>query len=257
MAANNPLIRLWPAAVLALLAACSSIPSHGYYKNDGPLGTVNTAELHNAVPIPVTISPIGNSPYTVFGTRYYPLASACGYRARGIASWYGRRFYKQRTSDGERYNMFAMTAASKVLPLPSFVRVTDLHNGRSVVVRVNDRGPFLDNRLIDLSYAAAAKLGMIGAGIAPVEVVDVDVGCRRQGDVVQVGSFRSSADAARLSRQLVHLGFSAVRVSHIQVHGVRWYAVRIGPFADTTLRKRAIARLRRSHLPALTIVSAR
>ncbi|MHB1586166.1 MAG: septal ring lytic transglycosylase RlpA family protein [Acidiferrobacteraceae bacterium] len=256
MAANNPLIRLWPAAVLALLAACSSVPSHGYYRNDGPLGAVNTTKLHNAVPRPVTLSRVGNAPYTVFGIHYYPLASACGYRARGIASWYGRRFYKHLTSDGERYNMFAMTAASKVLPLPSFVRVTDLQNGRSVVVRVNDRGPFLDNRLIDLSYAAAAKLDMIGRGTAPVEVVDVDVDCRPQGDLIQVGSFRSPADAARLSRHLVHLGFATVRVNHVQVHGVRWYAVRVGPFPDTMLRERAIDRLRQSHLPALTVVAA-
>ncbi|MHB8414339.1 MAG: septal ring lytic transglycosylase RlpA family protein [Acidiferrobacteraceae bacterium] len=253
---DNRLKRLWPAAVLALLGACSTIPSHGYYKNDGPLGAVNPANIHSAVPKPVTLSPFGNAPYRVFGTKYYPLHSACGYRARGIASWYGRRFYKGRTSDGEIYNMFAMTAASKVLPLPSYVRVTDLRNGRSVIVRVNDRGPFLDNRLIDLSYAAADKLGMIGAGTAPVDVVDVDVDCQRHDHLVQVGSFRRQADARRLSLRLDRMGIGPVRVNAVHVRGALWYAVRIGPFVDPALQARAIRRLRQRDLPALEIVAA-
>ncbi|MHB1950001.1 MAG: septal ring lytic transglycosylase RlpA family protein [Acidiferrobacteraceae bacterium] len=253
---NRFLIRLLAPAALVVLGACSTVPSHGYYKNDGPLSGRGNVARHSAVPRPVKPSPFGNSPYTVFGTRYYPLASACGYRARGIASWYGRRFYRGRTSDGERYNMFAMTAASTVLPLPSYVRVTDLNNGRSVVVRVNDRGPFLDHRLIDLSYAAAAKLDMLGSGTAPVEVVDVDVGCRAPAGLVQVGSFRSVARAERLSGELVHLGFKAVHVVPIRAHGERWYVVRIGPFADRVLRARAVAALRRSHLPAMVVVAA-
>ena len=117
----------------------------------------------------------GNPPfYSVFGKRYYVLSSSVGYRERGVASWYGPGFHKMRTSIGERYDMYGMTAAHKTLPLPAYVRVTNLQNGRSVVVRVNDRGPFVGNRIIDLSYSAAVKLDMLHNGTAMVEVRTVD-----------------------------------------------------------------------------------
>ena len=110
----------------------------------------------------------------MFGKRYYVLSSSVGYVERGVASWYGPGFHKVRTSIGEPYDMYAMTAAHKTLPLPAYVRVTNLQNGRSVVVRVNDRGPFVDNRIIDLSYTAAAKLDMLRNGTAMVEVRSID-----------------------------------------------------------------------------------
>jgi rare lipoprotein A (peptidoglycan hydrolase) len=117
----------------------------------------------------------GNPPfYDVFGKRYFVLSSGVGYLERGVASWYGPGFHKVRTSTGETYDMYAMTAAHKTLPLPAYVRVTNLQNGRSVVVRVNDRGPFVGNRIIDLSYTAAAKLDMLRNGTAMVEVRSVD-----------------------------------------------------------------------------------
>ena len=117
----------------------------------------------------------GNPPfYDVFGKRYYVLSSSVGYRERGVASWYGPGFHKVRTSIGELYDMYGMTAAHKTLPLPAYVRVTNLQNGRSVVVRVNDRGPFVGNRIIDLSYSAAAKLDMLRNGTAMVEVRTID-----------------------------------------------------------------------------------
>ena len=117
----------------------------------------------------------GNPPfYDVFGKRYYVLSSSVGYRERGVASWYGPGFHKVRTSIGEPYDMYGMTAAHKTLPLPAYVRVTNLQNGRSVVVRVNDRGPFVGNRIIDLSYSAAAKLDMLRNGTAMVEVRTID-----------------------------------------------------------------------------------
>ena len=117
----------------------------------------------------------GNPPfYNVFGKRYYVLSSSVGYRERGVASWYGPGFHKVRTSIGEPYDMYGMTAAHKTLPLPAYVRVTNLQNGRSVVVRVNDRGPFVGNRIIDLSYSAAAKLDMLRNGTAMVEVRTID-----------------------------------------------------------------------------------
>jgi rare lipoprotein A len=117
----------------------------------------------------------GNPPfYNVFGKRYYVLSSSVGYWERGVASWYGPGFHKVRTSIGEPYDMYGMTAAHKTLPLPAYVRVTNLQNGLSVVVRVNDRGPFVGNRIIDLSYSAAAKLDMLRNGTAMVEVRTID-----------------------------------------------------------------------------------
>ena len=117
----------------------------------------------------------GNPPfYDVFGKRYYVLSSSASYLERGVASWYGPGFHKERTSTGEPYDMYGMTAAHKTLPLPAYVRVTNLQNGRSVVVRVNDRGPFVNNRIIDLSYTAASRLDMLRNGTAMVEVRALD-----------------------------------------------------------------------------------
>jgi rare lipoprotein A len=129
----------------------------------------------DAVPRVEPRSRYGNPPfYDVFGKRYYVLASSSGYVERGVASWYGPGFHKVRTSTGEAYDMYGMTAAHKTLPLPAYVRVTNLQNGRSIVVRVNDRGPFVGNRIIDLSYTAAAKLDMLRDGTAMVEVRVID-----------------------------------------------------------------------------------
>ena len=170
-------ITLLSLAVLAL-AGCSSRPvlrggDGGYYGGDRPPESVpaDLASIPDAVPVALPRSKTGNKPYEVLGRTWRPLASAEGYRERGIASWYGRKFHGRRTSSGEPYDMFAMTAAHPVLPLPTFVQVTSLDNGRSVVVKVNDRGPFLHGRLIDLSYAAAWKLGITKTGTGRVEVV--------------------------------------------------------------------------------------
>jgi rare lipoprotein A len=162
-------------ALLPLLGACSLVPrSGGYFEDDGPDAPIaDAASLPDAVPRAEARSRYGNNPYTVNGKTYSPLAEAKDYRERGIASWYGKKFHGRRTSSGETYDMHAMTAAHKTLPLPSYVRIRNLHNGRSVIVRVNDRGPFLHNRLIDLSYAAAAKLGIVGTGTGVVEVETV------------------------------------------------------------------------------------
>ncbi len=131
----------------------------------------------DAVPRVEPRSRYGNPPfYEVFGKRYYVLASSADYLERGVASWYGPGFHKIRTSTGEPYDMYGMTAAHKTLPLPAYVRVTNLQNGRSVVVRVNDRGPFVGNRIIDLSYTAASRLDMLRDGTAMVEVHAIDPG---------------------------------------------------------------------------------
>jgi rare lipoprotein A len=167
--------------VAAGLAACFSAPPR-------PAPPIpNTAIPPISVPPPASdsvsdaiprIEPrarFGNPPfYDVFGKRYYVLSSSVGYWERGVASWYGPGFHKVRTSTGEPYDMYGMTAAHKTLPLPAYVRVTNLQNGRSIVVRVNDRGPFVGNRIIDLSYTAAAKLDMLRNGTALVEVRAID-----------------------------------------------------------------------------------
>ena len=140
--------------------------------DDGPGENppANLAAVPDAVPRAETLHPFANRPYTVFGRGYVPQLDVREHRERGHASWYGRKFHGRPTSSGERYDMYGMTAAHPTLPIPSYVRVTHVRNGRSVVVRVNDRGPFLNRRVIDLSYTAAWKLGYVDAGSAEVEV---------------------------------------------------------------------------------------
>lgn len=172
-------MRRWLLLAGALfLSACSIGPRPGgYFEDDGPdARTPDVSQIPDATPRPEPLARSGNKPYSVYGKQYAPLASAAGYRERGIASWYGKKFHGRRASSGETYDMYAMTAAHKTLPLPSYVRVRNLENGRSVTVRVNDRGPFLHNRLIDLSYAAASKLGIVGTGTGIVEIETVDAG---------------------------------------------------------------------------------
>lgn len=172
---------------LLVLAACSSAPprpggsgsgggarsSGQYYLDDGPPlnAPANLASIPDAVPRLEPLKASANKPYYVLGREYVPATRLEPYHERGIASWYGRKYHGQRTSTGERYDMFAMTAAHPTLPLPSYARVTDVATGRSVVVRVNDRGPFLRGRIVDLSYAAAYKLGIAQKGS---DLVDVD-----------------------------------------------------------------------------------
>lgn len=172
----------------AMLSACGSTPKRsgpverapsggggGYYLDDGPGANApaNIEAIPDAVP---KIEPLGRGtmrPYTVMGRNYTPMTRLEPYKARGVASWYGRRYHGKQTSSGEIYDMYAMTAAHTILPIPSYVRVTNVANGRSVVLRVNDRGPFIDSRLIDLSYTAAYKLGILGAGSGMVEVESI------------------------------------------------------------------------------------
>jgi rare lipoprotein A len=156
--------------ILLLLNACSTV------KKDGPPNyDVDVSNIPNATPKVEAHSKYGNySTYRVFGKKYHVLASSKNYEEQGVASWYGSKFHAQRTSSGERYNMLAMTAAHKTLPLPTYVQVTNLKNGKKIIVKVNDRGPFEANRLIDLSYVAAKKLGMIGHGTTYVDVKAID-----------------------------------------------------------------------------------
>lgn len=144
----------------------------GYYKDDGP-GANPPPDLEaipDATPRAEPLHRFANRPYQVFGKDYVPFTNVAPFRQQGAASWYGRRYHGSKTSSGEIYDMYAMSAAHTVLPIPSYVRVTHLGNGRSVVLRVNDRGPFHGDRVIDLSYTAAYKLGMLEAGSAPVAI---------------------------------------------------------------------------------------
>ena len=167
-------MRIAASAVLVLLvAACASGPKKGgYYKDDGPGASPppNLSSVPDAVPRKEPLNKFANRPYEALGRKYVPLTSVQSYRERGLATWYGKRYHGQKTSIGETYDMYAMTAAHPVLPIPSYARVTNVKNGKTVVVRINDRGPFLHNRVIDLSYAAAYRLGYIGDGSAEVIV---------------------------------------------------------------------------------------
>ena len=151
--------------------ASSNSRSGGYYKDDGPgVAPPDAATIPDAVPRFEPPLARANRPYVVFGQTYQPMTALAPFKQRGMASWYGRKFHGQKTSVGETYDMYGMTAAHPTLPLPSYVRVTNVRTGKAVVVRVNDRGPFLNQRVIDLSYTAAAKLGYVNAGSAEVEV---------------------------------------------------------------------------------------
>ncbi|GAB6041292.1 septal ring lytic transglycosylase RlpA family protein [Endothiovibrio diazotrophicus] len=175
----RPLAAAALATALALtLAACGTTSRVGdlFEEEDGaPDRHIDVASIHDAVPRIEPRARYGNpESYEVYGKRYYVRKSAKGYKERGIASWYGTKFHGRKTSSGEPYDLYQMTAAHKTLPLPTYARVTHLKNGRSVIVKINDRGPFHDNRLIDLSYAAAVKLGIKATGTGFVEVEAID-----------------------------------------------------------------------------------
>jgi rare lipoprotein A len=169
---------LSPVLLLSLILAGCGLgpkkpePGGKYYLDDGPPEAVpeNIGQVPDAVPRDEPFHRFANRPYTVFGQTYVPVVNRDPTKQRGLASWYGKKFHGEKTSSGEIYDMFAMTAAHPTFPIPSYARVTNVKNGRSVVVRVNDRGPFHSNRIIDLSYAAAVKIGIANAGSGLVEV---------------------------------------------------------------------------------------
>lgn len=235
----------------ALLYGCSSTPGGGgYYMDDGPHANpeVDLERVPDAIPKVEPLSERGNVPYKVFNKTYFPLRDASGYRERGIASWYGKKFHGNRTSSGETYDMYAMTAAHKTLPIPSYARVRNLRNGESLIVRVNDRGPFLHNRLIDLSYAAAARLDIVKTGTGIVEVSAIAVDDNRkaympkkervtppsidgQGPQIylQVGAFSRRDNAAKLYERLRHVTPGPELLESDGANQEKVYKVRIGP----------------------------
>ncbi|MGH8247043.1 MAG: septal ring lytic transglycosylase RlpA family protein, partial [Gammaproteobacteria bacterium] len=206
-----------------------------------PSSSVDVASVPDAVPRAEPRSQYGNpESYVVNGKRYHVLRDGSGYAERGIASWYGEKFHGRRTSSGETYDMYGMTAAHKSLPLPSYVEVINLRNGKRIIVRVNDRGPFHENRIIDLTYTAAAKLDILGAGTGLVEVRALDPATyRTQGSAVtvsreegrlpvfyiQVGAFFDRINAENLRRRLGVLGNLLVNISETVVSGRTLYRV--------------------------------
>ncbi len=231
----------------AALGGCSSQAPLGTGDN-APENPQDLSAVHDAVPRVEPRSRYGNpESYEVYGRRYYIMTSSDGYRERGIASWYGTKFHGRRTSSGEPYDLYKMTAAHKTLPLPTYARVTNLRNGRSVIVRINDRGPFHDNRIIDLSYAAAARLGILeyGTGLVEVEAIDpsrpvapppATTRTAATGDhpptlFLQVGAFSKRDNAERLEQRLRASELGEIHIQEAAGTAGTVYRVRIGPLA--------------------------
>jgi rare lipoprotein A len=188
--------------------------------------------------------------YEVLGKRYRVLDSSKGYVERGVASWYGHAFHGNKTASGERFDMYAMTAAHPTLPIPTDAQVTNLLTGKTVVVRINDRGPFVGRRIIDLSYAAGQALGFVGSGTALVEVRSLGPPrTSRRGrestlepEFIQVGAYSRSANAKRMRARLEAAGLAPVIVHDVVVGARHLHSVRVGPM-DRPARERAIERM--------------
>lgn len=257
----------------------STSGSGGYYLDDGPgdtppadIDSIPDATLKTEVPLARA-----NKPYTALGQRYTPMTSFSPYKKQGVASWYGKRYHGKKTSSGEVYDMYAMSGAHTTLPLPSYVKVTNPANGRSVIVRINDRGPFKHDRLIDLSYAAAYKLRLIGQGSGLVEVEAIDTSPEALRKVpstntpqpaviaqsspaapmainastatmqyyVQVGAFKNEVNGDLLQKKIQALEL-AENVGLANVYNNGLYRVRLGPYVNkkeadssaSTIRKR-------------------
>lgn len=234
---------LLPLLALLFAPACSVAPK----KESPPSGrAADLARTPDAVPRAEPRSKYGNmKTYEVFGKRYYVLDSSKGFKQKGIASWYGKKFHGKKTSSGEIYDMYAMTAAHKTLPLPTYVEVKNLNNGKKAVVRVNDRGPFHDNRIIDLSYTAALKLGLAQTGTGLVEVRAIDPRSYSRGGApvrsggrpsrnkesdfyIQVGAFANYDSARKLKSKLAPLK-QRIRIARTKVNRKTLYRVQVGP----------------------------
>jgi len=210
-----------------------------------------------------------NKSYIVFGQRYTILNSSEGYVKRGVASWYGKKFHGRKTSNGEIYDMFAMTAAHKSLPLPTKVSVKNLSNGKTIIVRVNDRGPFVNERIIDLSYAAAKKLGIIAKGTAQVEIRAVgrnnstpavriiplkDIDQLSTDTFIQVGSFSLQDNALSVVTKIKDLAITDVNIYPIKNNNGTFYRVRVGPYSDLDHAKLVLQKLRRQQFKQARLV---
>lgn len=250
-----------------------SRPQGSRYRDDadsvpaGPPPEV-IAKLPEPVPKVEPRALYGNkSPYTVLGQTYNVLASPSGYVERGIASFYGNKFHGYKTSSLEDYDMYQFSAAHKTLPIPSYARVTNLENGKSVIVRINDRGPFHENRVIDLSYAAAVRIGVWpkGTGLVEVRAIDPSQPLSAQtlppppappkpaspgpGIYLQVGAFSDATNAERVAQQLRAANFAPVQVVNAQINGRNIQRVRVGPLAGVDQADDVTSRIENMGLP--------
>jgi rare lipoprotein A len=269
-----------PAPTSAPTAGQKPAPGGAYYLDDGPPDTIqfDLAAIPDAQPRDEALHRFANRPYNVLGRDYVPQTARQPFRQQGVASWYGRKFHGQKTSSGEVYDMFAMTAAHPTLPIPSFVRVTRPDTGQAVVVRVNDRGPFLHGRIIDLSYTAAWKLGLVGNGSGRVVVEAILPGRtvlaaapfavpggepesptvlrdieEQGGHFLQLGAFGSRENAEawqrKLGRTLGQLGERLVIRSAGSLHRLQ-----LGPWADVAEARRIAEQLRQGfELPSVLV----
>lgn len=247
---NSVFFYFLTALVVATLSACGSVPNVGDIFEDGDSAPSNPppniSSVPNAVPRVLPRSRYGNpKSYVIRGVRYYPIKSSKQFVERGIASWYGTKFHGRKTSNGERYDMYAMTAAHKTLPLPTFLEVTNLKNGRKIIVKVNDRGPFESNRILDLSYTAAHKLGILGKGTGLVEIRAIDPSASARPKPVpvrsasaqpkpinmylQVGAFADRSNAENLRARLSGDMQAPVKINAAGKPAATLYKVRIGP----------------------------
>ncbi len=242
-----------------LLFSCGRLDKVLTPGDSAPKSKIDVTTIPNAVPKSESKSRYGNpSSYVVFGKRYYVMDSSKGYAEKGIASWYGTKFHGRRTSSGETYDMYAMTAAHKTLPLPTYVRVTNLNNKKFVILKVNDRGPFHENRIIDLSYTAAIKLDIIKNGTGLVEVRAIEPGApiknvqsddskknisQSTGFYIQVGTFSKLENAEILKRKLNSFGDNLIKISSVVVSDNTLYRVRIGPFNDAKVSDSIVSKL--------------
>ncbi len=268
---SNALRSTAALALLCTVAACGTTAE----RDRAPSGSVSIPSLPgDAVPRPEPPSRYGNGPvYEVLGKQYRVLPTSAGYAERGVASWYGEKFHGRLTSSREPYDMYAMTAAHKTLPLPTYVRVRNLRNNKSIVVRVNDRGPFVHNRIIDLSYAAALRLDMVGDGTTLVEVTAIsfdeprgapptpqtspppyrpDATVANTGDArsfVQVGAFGVRDNAARRVALLRQNGIENARIHTDTSVTPTMYRVRIGPIQEVLEYDVLVARLEMLGIP--------
>jgi rare lipoprotein A len=261
-----------PSPVIQAETETKPVPSTrkegGYYLDDGPGDNppANLDKIPDAVPRFEKLHPYANEPYMAFGARYVPTKDARGYKARGVASWYGRRYHGRPTASGEAYDMYQMTAAHPTLPIPSYVRVTNTQNNKAVTVRINDRGPFRHERVIDLSYAAAYKLGYAEQGSVTVEVESLTPFSTAESNAppasssmpktkyyLQLGAFTARDSAASFFRKLkTELKSPGEPLQVSFSDGL--YRVRSGPYASLTAAKESANRIERTTqlMPVIT-----
>jgi len=215
-----------------------------YYLDDGPEEVIpeNLSSIPNAIPKKEPLNKFSNRPYKVFGKTYYPMTSLKPYTATGYATWYGKKYHGNKTSIGEVYDMYKMTAAHKTLPLPCYVKVTNLKNDKTVIVRVNDRGPFVKDRIIDLSYAAANRLEIIekGSELVKVELIDLDekvkVSKINKQIYIQAGLFSDEKNANNLINKIKKLG-TVTNENIKKIKNEDQFQVLIGPFKNIPYAK--------------------